>query len=940
MLTECLKQVTKARSQPVLIEGDPGVGKTRLLHELEVQAEELGIKMLYGCANEFEQALPYAALASTLEGPLSSLPKDSLAQLGGASWEQLGALFPSVAPSRSDSIDARAHAHVVLANMLTSWAIEAPIVLAIDDAHWADQGTLEVVSLLARRLQDSRCLLVLAYRGRPPELTGRTAALFDQLARDPAAIKLEIETLDELDCSRLVSNLLEGKPDEDLKRLLFETTGGNPFFVEETVRSLEQSGALDEKEGRVTVADATVPVPPGASGLVYHRIFSLGAPAMTMARVASATGPIGLADAIYPAAIAATGLDETAAEEALDQLVRAGVLHHSDRDTLEFAHPIVRSLIYEDLGAVERRKIHRTLATELQAARRAGGAVTVLDIALHVAEAARVGDRDAVELLAAAGDETLERVPAIAATWYERAERLVPNSDSVTRAEIQTRRARALFLSDALTDTVEVARAAWSQLPEGRRAAAAGIVVAALTGLGRLDEAGEEVDRALEEAHARDESRGRLLAHRMSVLLYEGRVREAKGCGDESLELIGDDLAARVRVVRQLSQVAFVTGDLEQHRQLHSQALDLARTLPAGTTVSIQSYGGICLVGVGELGEARVMLEEAERLSELHGTLVYRPLIDMGLATLRRMEGRWGDALAHSMDVIEEAERSGRVDTMASWATLIAILSDRGEFGAARRYLSKLETEEAASNQLVWPYLMWCRAHFERLRGKAATAVDLLNQVVTVHDAQGLVIPAVGLLEMVESLLDAGRHGEAKLAAARLVELAEKIGTDYLHAVADYAELLVSGDADAGAHARRRFDELQMPFELAQTELALAAALHDADILTGTYHRFEKLGAEPWRRRAGAALRSMGQPVPRRSRKRQGQGLSDLEEQVTRLVAEGLSNREIASALSLSPRTVETYLSRIYTKTGCESRTELAVAVSARRLDQPNSEPR
>ncbi|MDI3417608.1 helix-turn-helix transcriptional regulator [Streptomyces luteolus] len=924
-LTDQLADAVRDQGGTVLISGDPGVGKTRLITEFAAVAQREGARFLYGCANEFEHALPYGPLGAALERPLSTLGPDELASMAGPSWPRLGLLFPSLAAAAEAGSGERAHAYFVLARTLTAWSERQPLVLVIDDAHWADEGTLELVSVLAGRLAETRCLLLLAYRGRPPELTARAASFFDELERGQSATKLTLGPLDREGCAGMVADLTGHTGSDALAEQVFTATGGNAFYVEQTVRAVLESGAADRGG---SAGDGTVlPTPAGIARYVTERIRRLGGPAQAVAEVLSAMRSLRVDGPMYPVVGDVTGLDEPDLEAALDDLVGAGVLAVRNEDTIEFAQPIIRTLTREELGVARRRGMHRRLADGLRAAREGGAAFSAVDVAMHVAKGARTGERDAVEELAAAGDETLARAPAVAATWYAQATRLVPASDPVRRAELSARQARALFLSDELADAVRIARDAWPNLVGQAKAAAAGIAVAALTGVGRLDEALREVDRAL-AATEDSEGRGQLLGHRMGVLLYLGRLREAESAGQEALRLIGDDTAARVRVTRQLAQAAFAAGDLAGHRRLHDQAFRLAEGSPAGLRVSVLSYGGICNADAGDLTVARQLLEEAEELSEEYGTPVYRPLVDTGLATVRWLEGRWDDAVARCLKAAGEAERQGRAEALGSWPCLVTILVDRGELAQARRQLARAQHTPAGVNQLVWPYLVWSRAHLERLTGRPADAVALLEQVL--HT--GRTPPPVVLDELVAAALEADQPGTARQAMERLAELTTRYDTPYVHGLAERARLLTDGDLVAGHRARERFTELGTVFERARTELAVGRATGDAGLLDGAYRTFDSLTAHPWRRRAGAALRDVGAPVPRRRRRSAEAGLSELEHHIAQLVAEGLPNREIGAMLSISPRTVESYLSRVYVKTGCTSRTDLATAIVTGRI--------
>lgn len=932
-LAGALKDARNGRGTTVLLPGDPGAGKTRLAAETVTQAEQLGFRVFYARAHEFEPSLPYAATARLLDRAIRDLGSTRVAALTGPGWPALSMIFPSVPAADESGADLRAQAQVLLARLLAAWAEAQPLLLVIDDAHWADQATLELAQVLADRLRDTRSLLVLAYRDRPPELSASRAVFFDRLASgSDAALVIPVSPLDAADCQALTSELVGGIASSLLAEWVHGVTGGNPFFVEETVRTLVESHAIQISDGHAELKPQLDPVTPSPATIrsaVFSRVLALGDEAMQVARAVSVLGAVDLAKPHFGALLDATDLARDKAEAALDDLVRAGVFVARD-DIVEFAHPIVSALVYDDLGPVERRRLHARVATAMRLQADSGAPISRLEIAVHVAESATMGDDAAVTDLLAAGDETATRAPGVAADWYARAAELAAPGPG--RAEIQARQARALLLSDSLTETVQVAaEAAAGLLPGFARSSAVCLAATALTALGRVNDALQLIDDTLGMDAA--DGLGRLLAHRCSVLMFAQRLTEARDAGLAALEHIGGDASARVLAHRELAQVAALTGDFSAQRHHIDEAMAGVTVLPFSAETLLFALNAVHLIWMGELVDAERMLRHAESLCRDHGASGYQPIVDNGLALLTWLRGDWAAAETHAQAAFAEAQRSGRV-LGSAWISpaLTAMAIDRGDVTTARRLLAQVDKDQDSGGYHLYGHIFASqRGRLAILTGSPALAVDTLEQALDATRQAGVVLGRHLLLsELAVGLLQIGDTARAQAVAEELQALASLLRLPILSAYADRVHLLVADDVTAGARAADAFTAENMPFDAAVTSLLLAERAESSALLTDAYRAFETFGADPWRRRSAAALKRLGQPVPRRRRSPRATDLSPLEADIAKLVVAGLSNRQIATALSISVRTVESYLTRIYQRVGVSSRTEFVAAQNER----------
>jgi DNA-binding CsgD family transcriptional regulator/tetratricopeptide (TPR) repeat protein len=942
-LLRVVKEAARGDSQVVLLEGDPGTGKTRLVQELIVNAERLGARPLVGRAREFERGFPYSAIFSALDGPLGELDDDDRVKLAGLGVAELDPTFAALSPSQAGRLktrSARLRAAAVLARLLVTWSEKQPILLAIDDAHWLDDSSIQLLHYLAGQVEASSFVLLLAYRGRPPELQAGAGALLRELGCHRRGLSMQLDPLDEWDTATLAAGLLGGAPDPSLADLIVRATGGNPFFIVEVVRALGEIDDLVVSEGRFALRPdlhSSLPIPLTARALVTRRLSRLGRNAMTVAKSVSVVESFTLGSARQTALVAASGLERRAFDGGLDDLCRAGILASVDGRSVDFVHPLVRTLIYDDLGVTERRQLHQRLADQLDELRHAGHAVSAFEVATHAAHCARHTDDVAVERLAEAGDEAIEHAPSVAADWFEQALALLPLAQISWRASLHRRRARALFLADLLTKAVAACRDALTEVPYGpERISIATILISALTAMGHYDAALSEVNLALTEGGV--DGRERLLAHRVSVLFYLGRLVETRVCAAE-LRVDAADVSTRSLVLRELAQVALVQGRLDEHADAFAQALRLAEHLPGSSRSLIRALTASHFADLGQVAAADSLLTKAEREANDHG--IVEPVIAGARAKIAWLTGRWDEAIAIGLANVEREERSGRrVVSMGIWRPLIAIATDRGDIISAISRLERVRKLEAATGaQLGSEYIAWCQARLGRLQGRPADTVEDLEVALERCRAQSAVSCQLFLLdELTAAYTEMDDRSSATRAAGELAALAHSLDLPLARALVDRARLRAFHDDEAGWRAHGIFVELSMPFERAQTELFLARRLRDPVLAESAHVEFGRLGADPWIRRTRSLFKELGLPVPRRSRKSRSEApsLSELEGQIAELVAQGLTNRDIGGVLLLSRKTVENYLSSIYRKLGCTSRTQLAARW---RPSSPDSGP-
>ncbi|HEY6758811.1 MAG TPA: AAA family ATPase, partial [Baekduia sp.] len=407
-VTDALTRLDE-RSSPILaLSGEPGIGKTRLTEELCERADADGHLVLSGRASELEQDLPFAVVVDALGDYAASLGADRLRRLAGAQAPELAPVVPGLDdlggdPTAGRLQDERFETHRAVRALLEGLGARQRVVLALDDLHWADEASLELVAHLLRHPPRGGVLLVLAFRPAPARPT-----LVDALAaavRERAVVEVALEPLTADDAAALLG---AGVPTAR-REALFVQSGGNPFYLQELARA-------DAVVAITPYADADVPH--GVARAIDQEVRALDDDAARLVRAGAVVGdPVSL-----DAAIAAAELDPGVALDALDVLLDAALLTPTDVPRrYRFRHPLVRRAIYDTTPAGWRIGAHARAAAALE---RQGGAIGAR--AHHLERCAQPGDAAAIGVLIAAGSGAAARAPAAAASWYAAALRLLP----------------------------------------------------------------------------------------------------------------------------------------------------------------------------------------------------------------------------------------------------------------------------------------------------------------------------------------------------------------------------------------------------------------------------------------------------------------------------------------------------------------------------------
>ncbi|MEU5691810.1 AAA family ATPase [Actinosynnema sp. NPDC020468] len=893
-IEKTLTEVSSGAFRVVAIRGEPGVGKTALLTALVANAGAHGLPVLSGRATEFEQDVPFGLFVDAF---------DRLPASGSEPLAEPLAVLKAAAIGRSAELDRYRLFRGVRA-LLTA---RPGVVLALDDLHWADPSSLQLIEYLLRRPPTGSALIAVAHRtSQPPP------GLSDALAHlGSSAVRLALEPLTPADVARLFAHVPARR-----RALLHRATRGNPLYLR----------ALADADDQTLTALVEHPVDENAEperALLDVLSTELQALDPVTRRVAQAAAVAG--DPAGPDLVAAVAdLPPTAAASAFDELSRIGLVV-AEGPRFRFRHPLIRAAAYWIAPPAWRTAAHRRAAAHLRDRRG-----SLLLLAHHTERSARPGDETAVDTLAQAAAVSRHASPATAARLVRRALQLLPDEPAFTdrRSELRMLLARALGLS--------------GELAESRR--------------------------LLHEVIGADGPH-RAEAVTFSAVIYRllGRLDEAKAMLTTELARLPAVGGPTAQALIELAGVELLRHDVEGACDHASRAVEAA----AGTGNTAMGVAAHALMAIGSLhaGATRAARTHVDRASVLMDTTTDTLLLTelTTVAPLAWVELHLGDhvrAARHLARALGLATRSGLTHSIpyllvvdsTLWARhgdperAIASAEDAREYA---RIMNAPETAALADVILLRPTL-WRHGprHALRLADRLDDAVrpttgwwaELARlNLAEVYLAAGrydscLAEVAGGRPDPHRSALAAvalarlGRHPEAAATAAVAVDLAERTGLPYLLGVAHCARARVLVCADRPEEAAPDAEAAVAHFAAAGSPVEEGHARHVLAVLLAALGRTDQAHGELARAKSLYTTASVTWQAAELARDaarlhrapRPGLGvLTAREREIVDLATAGLTNREIAERLYLSPKTVETHLYRAYTKLDVRSRVDL-----------------
>jgi len=897
----------------LVLEGEAGIGKTRVWEEGVRIAATAGCRVLAARVAGSEVQLSFAGLADLLDGVVDEA-------LPGLPAPQRRALEAALLLAEAEGAlpDARAVAAGLL-SVLRLLSASDPLVVAVDDLQWLDSASAGALEFALRRLEAEPVCLLGTVRGSPGGLLPlELERVFadNRLLRIPLG-PLSLGALHELLRARLGLNL--GRP--ALVRVA-GVCGGNPFFTLELGRELQRRGARP-------AAGEPLPVPRNLRQLVRDRIARL--PARTRTFVLSAAA---LAHPTLEVLEAASG--DAGAGEDLERAVRAGVLE-VEGERARFTHPLLAAATYSEASSSERRAVHSTLARV---------ATDPEERARHLALAATGASEDiAAALEDAAAFARRRGAPDAAGELGEQAVRLTPVEHETDRHRRTLVAAEYCFLAGQTARARRLLDDLVALLPAGPARARSLLLLARIALVAEGSEAAVALgERALAEPIEDPALRAEAHVNLAGFADVDNRRRAEHA--QRAIELIERENSPDPALFSS-ALVAYALGDYYLGRGLRRDAFERAITLEQGSQRPRAAWTAGAVLGqllkyTDDYEAARPRLEAAYRLAREEGDESSLPDLAAHLSELELWTGDWFAAERYareSLDVAERAEQ-GLVRAIALYCCAL-VDAHFGRVASARAYAEEgLALGRERKDLWLEGICLWVLGFLDLSLGDPEAVGRHLSRADEIAETIGLVEPGqwrfhpdriealiqLDALEQADALLD--RYQSRACAVRRPHALAAADRCRGLHAAAR-GDLDCALDALAGS--LERYERLPLPFERARTLLALGAAERRAnhkraarEALERALDSFERLGAPLWAAKARSELGRIG---GRRSPA--GGALSETEAQIAALAAAGRTNAEIAAALFLSPKTVKWNLSKVYRKLGVRSRTELAGALAA-----------
>jgi DNA-binding CsgD family transcriptional regulator/tetratricopeptide (TPR) repeat protein len=944
----------------VLIGGEPGSGKSRLVREFAVDAASAGVLVLYGSCDEVVRT-PYGPFVRALDRLTRAIEPDELRSALGAGGGELTRLLPHLAdrtgelspPVEADPDTERHRLHTAVTALLTAVAEVRPVLLIIEDGHWADSPTLLLLRHLARPGGDARLLLLVTFRDSEADMPETLSEMLADLRRSEDVVRLRLGGLSGDDVMEFVRRAAGADSSEglgDLSRAISDLTEGNAFLVNELWRALVETGAVEVVDGAITLTRpvAELGTPESVREVVSQRLSRLAPETTDLLELAATVGT----EFDFDIVLRAAGLEDAQLLAALDEGIGSGMIEElpSRRLAYRFTHELVRKALYDRLGSARRAELHLRVGEALEGAgERSGRALA--DLAHHFAAASPLGAtgraveynlaaaraassalafdeaaarfRTALELriepASARAEAYLElgtashragKVPESLAAFRSAAEiaRELASADLLARAAIGYEETcwRPGIVDEGAVELLEEAADALSDENSELR-------VALLSGLARaLDFRGDHIRGA--QARTSAIAMARLLGDRTGLATVLMRAYWSRGTSalDEILEMVTEarDLAAvlddteiQAEAMGWRVPALVALGDVDVARQQVDELLRTAEQTAQPFIFHVaEHFGSAIALCDGRLEAAEAMAHRSHEWSLLLTGRDASGVYGIQMFSVRREQGRL-EELAPAVGLL-----AGDPDGTGPWRPgLVALLAELGMEAEARRELDRVVDEGIDRyRESLWLASLTYLADACASLGDEAAAELLypeLEPFAGTNVMIGHLVSCYGAADRYLGML-ASVLGEPERARAHFdgaLELNRRMGaqTWIAHTAYEYARFLLS--ADSRGHDR------------ADALLAEASALAD------------RIGMPTLRRRIAALRPSLVvEALP--------DGLSAREAQVLVLIARGLSNREIGAALVISEHTAANHVRSILRKTGCANRTEAASYAHRRGL--------
>jgi predicted ATPase/DNA-binding CsgD family transcriptional regulator len=1012
-LNHLLKQVGGGREQTILIAGEAGIGKSRLVAETKIRAAQQDYLILQGNCFELDRSLPYAPLLDLLRTLFAAhFPAEISHFLGSTAPElvkllpELTMLLPDLAPSsplESEQEKRRLFQALlqffIRLNALGRADHRPPLLLIIEDLHWSDDTSLEFLLYLARQITTQPILLLLTYRS--DETHSRLTHFLAGLDREHLALEWVLSRLTSAEVDAMIQTIFElGRPVyPEFLEPIYTLTEGNPFFIEEVLKVLLAAGEIFYADGAWTRKPmGELHIPRSVQDAVQRRVEKLSPTAkrlLTFAAVAGQRFDFALLQQL-------TQHDEDELVQLLKELIAAQLIVEESAEQFAFRHALARQAIYTKLLARERKGLHRHIAETMERLYADSLDTHLADLAYHSYEAGVWPQALAYSLRAA-----------------EKAARLFAHNEALSHYERACASAEALHLPDQLAviyegmanvyalrgpfhSAVESYDRALSLAPTTEKRAALRAKIGRIYALAGDERGFEILYDALHELNPTTQTNELAVANAML-----GRLHHYRGQYTQAIEFLerARQLAEPLDDAPTLGDIyAYLAGAYVQLARF-DKSMDWARrgvmlgerkNYPLAAALGYEFLGmaSFCL---GNWPDTLVLAARARELGQRIGSPDHVAWAEFCHGVALYGKGDLLAAVAAARTAVEMAEEigDGRLAVLAR-ARLVLVEADAGAEEAAR---TDAELALARADELGQTYMQsegrWGIAYLYLRREAYERAASFYEQYIEfLAGMDNRCMPLLLGADHAEAYCGAGRLDEAAQIVAEHLTIAREAQSRHYEAVARRVQGQIFTAQGLSDEAGQAFDEAIATFTELGSRLELGRAFYHCGRLrhilghaeaahvdwTRARALFQETGAKPmlWRtyvalgqldqaqgraeeaEAAFAAARTIvaelaadisdvalrsdflqrttsmiphPQPIsPRRAAKREFGGLTAREREVAALIAQGQSNHEIAEALVISHRTVESHASNILTKLGFSSRTQIVAWAIAKGL--------
>lgn len=908
--------VLEGQARTVLILGEPGIGKSRILSDFAPRASGLGFQLLEAAANPRDRDIAFATLRSFAHGIETVTREDpGLAEYAEALSATTRSIGPAGEGRRSSSV-----VYSLVAELLERVTRERPVLVLLDDVQFADAETLAAVELTIRRLAPRPLMVVIAARIDAWNSDAGFAAALGPLTTEMRGRTIELGRLGEDHLVELLRQELSAEPSDGLVNYVSRRSGGNPLFAIAIVRVLEQSESLSRRGDAVYLIPVADSLQVSGRAAILQRFFAGDPDGRTLGQVLALAGPVRLNT--VPLLFDAAGLPSDRGRVAFDRLVQSGVIEENEQGQFVFEHALVAELLRDDLGPLERKQLHREILGQLpkptndaERARRAR----------HLVASADRGDTNAVDEAIWMAISMSSSGPLAAAKWYEQALLLTDPDDRIRMSTARMGLVTALWKGSRPRQALAVGEAALADEKESvRRRTLWSILIGVAYASGDYPRAIELGNRAMTEFPGEI----RLESQVCASLATTGHTPEL----DRLLPSLRAGLARPGGSLDELtlSHVGFVgqiTGDralydLAQSRLEAILSASESSGLRSDRTISAAESLAYITAQSGDTDTAVRALTYLKGDPE-HGAL------DMG--------GQRSTAEA----VCSVAR--GEVDQALEIIRSVSATLERVGITANSAWLRALEAEihlERDAPELAYRCLAEQGVYLRRtragmvarvLRERAEAAIQerrldrplVVESLDMARDARWVATMRVALLALIDDSLAAGESsGEF---ATELDRLARACRYPNLEFSASLVAVRRDGDISSAAALVERSAAQRHAVRILKSgwELRRLAPTHDLLTRISLADLECRMGFVRVPHASGAPVA----PTPRGP-----DALTPRDQELVDLVRAGLNNREIAERLHFSRKTIEAHLSRLYRRFGCTSRVSLVVELTRRGL--------